>query len=248
MKTQNRRGAFTLVELLVVIGIIAMLISILIPTLSRARDQAMSTKCRSNLRQIYMALTMYANDNKGWIVRPNVNWSPYTGSPRWWQFIYKDAPTTGGNPFQAPVNYMNDGLALYCPREQRVLTSIIQMSYGLNDNMFDTNNVQCRAVTYDNASPQRAYYNLLKTRKPTEMFLAADSAAQPQGYMIKGTSSYAFEPVYRHDTRTALGGTNPNASANMVYHDGHVEPVTYTYIRTIPGYNYGHLPWYFENP
>jgi prepilin-type N-terminal cleavage/methylation domain-containing protein/prepilin-type processing-associated H-X9-DG protein len=71
-----RKQAFTLVELLVVIGIIALLISILIPTLSSARNAAANTKCLSNLRQIGIAINLYANANKGSL--PPGNWD---GSP-----------------------------------------------------------------------------------------------------------------------------------------------------------------------
>jgi prepilin-type N-terminal cleavage/methylation domain-containing protein len=67
MRPATRNNGFTLVELLVVIGIIAVLIGILMPALSRARMQAISVQCMSNLKQLGNAAMMYANDNKGWL-------------------------------------------------------------------------------------------------------------------------------------------------------------------------------------
>lgn len=61
----RRKSAFTLVELLVVIGIIAVLISILLPALNKARRASRTTSCLSNIRQLVMAEIQYVNDNKG---------------------------------------------------------------------------------------------------------------------------------------------------------------------------------------
>src|SRR3954463_8919851 len=64
-KAPVRKAGFTLEELLVVIGIIALLISILLPSLSKAREQAKRVACASNVRQFCQAMIMCAGDNKG---------------------------------------------------------------------------------------------------------------------------------------------------------------------------------------
>src|SRR5262245_8901444 len=67
-----RRFAFTLVELLVVIGIIAILVALLLPALADARKQSQLVACRSNLAQIRNAIMMYANDFRDHYPNPDV--------------------------------------------------------------------------------------------------------------------------------------------------------------------------------
>lgn len=64
---RRQRGGFSLIELLVVIGVIAILIAMLLPALRVARESAQRTQCASQLRQIGTALSMYVNANKGWL-------------------------------------------------------------------------------------------------------------------------------------------------------------------------------------
>src|SRR5688500_17376646 len=66
-RNRPTRCGFTLVELLVVIGIIATLVAILLPTLGRAREAARAANCLSNLRQITTAFMLFAHDNKGYL-------------------------------------------------------------------------------------------------------------------------------------------------------------------------------------
>jgi prepilin-type N-terminal cleavage/methylation domain-containing protein/prepilin-type processing-associated H-X9-DG protein len=63
----KRYKAFTLVELLVVIGIISVLIAMLLPALNKAREAAKTVACLSNMRQVTQAIMMYADDNKGYL-------------------------------------------------------------------------------------------------------------------------------------------------------------------------------------
>ncbi len=82
---KKTRG-FTLVELLVVIGIIALLVGILLPALTKARDQANTVACSSNMRQFFQLWTLYADDYQQYPV-PCVN-QDSKGEVDWWQYQY----------------------------------------------------------------------------------------------------------------------------------------------------------------
>ena len=101
----QKRRAFTLVELLVVIGIIALLIAILMPALARAKEAANRTKCASNLRQLTMAAMLYAADDK-------------TGV-----YIWYDGSGAGDDLSPLWPKYLKSLQITVCPSTQNVVRS-----------------------------------------------------------------------------------------------------------------------------
>jgi prepilin-type N-terminal cleavage/methylation domain-containing protein/prepilin-type processing-associated H-X9-DG protein len=252
----KKRSGFTLVELLVVIGIITVLIGILLPSLSKARANANSTACQSNLRQIAMAMLMYANDNKGHL--PNygyltssgaaVNYDPigtdiYNPSAGLWtEAIHpylSTAPRVASAGAAHNWNLSNNFLRCPAASEQAVTpsTTLFYWTYGVNYGFASGSTQQPGIFSYYQLTGNSNFYTgsrLLTKIQPSE-FLVCDISRQ-----LTAVPPAAFNNKYNSlDTDTDGDGVLDSASSllnNVADHpDGQYNFVSF---RHPPGVNY----------
>jgi prepilin-type N-terminal cleavage/methylation domain-containing protein/prepilin-type processing-associated H-X9-DG protein len=200
--------AFTLIELLVVVAIIALLVAILLPALSRARGAAREVACQSAMKQIYMTVRAYAEDNNG--RAPVVHFGSYAS----WDSSPVDNMTTefldplGSANWWVPLSkiYKHDVSTMACSDDtylkNRPDTSPVIPSYAING-LFEFDK-QLDAVQY------QARKILLSERADT------GTALTHQAY-------HAWQPVA--NWLPMINTMRHVDKANYVFVDGHVEPL-----------------------
>jgi prepilin-type N-terminal cleavage/methylation domain-containing protein/prepilin-type processing-associated H-X9-DG protein len=217
----SSRRAFSLIELLVVIGLIGVLIALLLPALSQARRQARCVQCKANLREVFLALQIYQNRYNGWIFPASVDGKGEVRADRMgydlppherWPMKVFTTPSAPLPPMYDPLAYDMEPYdprtfdpypytppVLRCPADAEPFEA---HSYVLNGHLADR-----RA---------RSGSGALATLNAAGVIVAGEKVSDERDYYVQTADFYRVVEPYRHGRQL---------KSNYLFLDGHVDNV-----------------------